>query len=277
MSHQPSKEEGMQLSARQFAGFVAALCLGGAIVPMVVSAATSGPAAKRKPPTRVVEVDPKTKAAAKIGPGGTRLVGDGSGPLTVDGHVTAAVTGAVTASDGSGPLTVDGTVKVANGTGPLTVDGTVKVANGTGPLSIDGTVRSQPVAPATPWNQINDIQVSSSTSRAVLYSTLGPQKLALTSFTFAVEGPNAGTARAFVIVYVSDSSAGNCLTLTGASFGAAERFVVTAPVGQTVNVTYPTPLVYSVYAGSGKRYCVDVEGTGPASFVGHVSASGFTY
>jgi hypothetical protein len=262
MRHQPSKEEGMRLSARQFAGFVAALCLSGAIVPMVVSAATSGSVAKRKPPTRVVEVDPKTKAAAKIGPGGTRLVGDGSGPLTVDGHVTAAVTGAVTASDGSGPLTVDGTVKVANGTGPL---------------SIDGTVRSQPVAPATPWNQINDIQVSSSTSRAILYTGLGPQKLALTSFTLAAEGPTAGTVRALVIVYVSDSNAGNCLTLTGASFGAAERFVVTVPVGQTVSLTYPTPLVYSVYAGAGNRYCVDVEGSGPSSFVGHVSASGFTY
>ncbi len=62
---------------------------------------------------------------------------------------------------------------------------------------------------------------------------------------------------------------------TGASFGAAERFVVTVPVGQTLNVTYPTPLVYSAYAAAGKRYCVDVEGTGPAGYTAHISASGF--
>ena len=184
---------------------------------------------------------------------GVRLIGDGNGPLTVDGGVTV--------NDGSGPLTIDGTVKVEKGSAPITVG---------------GSVNAQPAAPANPWNQINDIAVSGAASRAILFTGLGPAKLALTSFTLAAEGPNAGTVRAFVIVYVSDSNTGNCLTLSGASFGAAERFVVTVPVGQTINLTYPTPLVYTAYAGTGKRYCVDVEGQGPSGFTGHISASGYT-
>jgi hypothetical protein len=280
----------MKLSARQFAALVGALCLAGVVTPMVVGAANGGPsshrdlsrsaarstaAAKKTAPTRVIEVDPKTSKEGKIGPGGTRLVGDGKGPLTVDGKVTA--------TDGKGPLTVDGhvtatvdgTVTATDGSGPLTVDGTVNVANGGGPLSVAGTVKAEPVAPGTPWNQVNDMALTGATPRVVLYTGLGQQKLALTSFTVAAEGSTAGTVRVFVIVYVSDSDAGNCLALTGASFGAAERFVVTVPVGETLNVTYPTPLVLSNYADANIRYCVDVEGSGPPSYVAHISGSGF--
>ena len=272
----------MKLSARQFAALVAALCLAGVVTPMVVGAGTGGSssqrgtspsaarstaAAKKTAPTRVIEVDPKTKKAGRIGPGGTRLVGDGKGPLTVDGKVTA--------TDGSGPLTVDGAVTASDGSGPLTVDGKVEVANGGSPLSVAGTVKAQPVTPGTPWNQVNDIAVNGAAPLAVLYTGLGQQKLALTSFTVAAEGSTAGTVRLFVIVYVSDSDTGNCLALTGASFAAAERFVVTVPVGQTVNITYPTPLVLSNYADANIRYCVDVEGSGPSSFVAHISGSGF--
>lgn len=50
--------------------------------------------------------------------------------------------------DGNGPLTVDGNVKVDNGSAPLTVAGNVKVDNGTGPLAVDGTVDTQPAAPS---------------------------------------------------------------------------------------------------------------------------------
>lgn len=151
----------------------------------------------------------------------------------------------------------------------VSADGKRLVGDGDGALTVDMT------APKTPWNQINDIQISGTTPRAVLYTGLGPAKLNITSFTVSAEGSTAGTVRAFVIVYVSDTNLGNCLNLTGASFGAAERFVVTVPVGQTVNLTYPTPLVFSAYAGANRRYCVDVEGTGPSGYVGHISASGF--
>jgi len=164
--------------------------------------------------------------------------------------------------------------KVSN-MGQLYVTETDPYNGAFGRIGTNGSRLVSMAAPSTPWNQINDIQVTGASPRAVLYTGLGPARLNFTSFTFSAEGSTAGTVRAFVIVYVSDTSSGNCLTLTGASFGAAERFVLTVPVGQTVNVVYPTPLVYSAYASAGRRFCIDVEGSGPSGYVGHIHASGF--
>ncbi|MDQ1687720.1 MAG: hypothetical protein QOK42_695 [Frankiaceae bacterium] len=136
-------------------------------------------------------------------------------------------------------------------------------------------VGAQPVAPANPWNAINDISLTASGSRRPLYIGLGPARLNLSNFTASAEGGTAGSVRIFLIVYVSDSSAGDCTTLSGASFGAAERFVVMVPVGSTISLSYPTPLVYSAYASSGRRYCVDVETSGPSGYTAHVSGVGF--
>lgn len=179
-------------------------------------------------------------------------------------HKARVDTGKLRVGDGSGPMTVDGTVQVK---------GTTQIRNGSSPLTVDGTVR--PAPPQTPWNQINDIAVTQANTRQPLYTGLGPTKLNLTSMTFAAEGA-AGTVRLFLIVYVSDSAAGDCDALTGASFGAAERLVVIVPTGQTLNLVYPTPLQYSAYAAAGKRYCVDLESSnGPATYTVHFSGSGF--
>jgi hypothetical protein len=110
----------------------------------------------------------------------------------------------------------------------------------------------------------------------VLFAANVPTKLNLTSFTVATSGSTAGTVLLSVQVYVSDSSAGDCTTLSGALFGAAERFRVSVPVGQTVNIPYPTPLVYTAYGSTGDKYCVDVDGSGPSGYTAYVSASGFT-
>lgn len=150
--------------------------------------------------------------------------------------------------------------------------GRLYVGDGGGSLTVNGTVKS--AAPGTPWNQINDVGLTAGSTRAVLYESLGATKLHLTSFTAAIEG-GSGSVRIFVIVYVSDSGSGDCQTLTGANFGAAERFVIMVPAGQTQTVTYPTPLVYSAYASAARKYCVDVESNGTAGYVAHISASGY--
>lgn len=159
----------------------------------------------------------------------------------------------------------------------VTVAGKLMVGDGSGALTVDGTVNARPVAPAHPWNPVNYIVVTSGSPRNELYEATQPTKLNITSFTVAATGSSAGTVQLSVQVYVSDSSSGNCVTLTGASFGAAERFLVTVPVGQTTNISYPTPLVYSAYGGKGDKYCVDVEGSGPSGYAAYVSASGFTH
>ena len=51
-----------------------------------------------------------------------------------------------------------GKLAVGDGSGPLTVDGTVKVGDGTCPLSVDGTVAARPAAPASPWRAFVHIE-----------------------------------------------------------------------------------------------------------------------
>jgi hypothetical protein len=166
-----------------------------------------------------------------------------------------------------GSLSTTETDAVSGTQAKVAADGRRLVGDGDGPLTIDMA------APKTPWNQINDLTLVSGTSRRNLYTGLGPTKLNLTSLQVSNEA-GSGPYKAFFIVYVSNTNTGDCVALTGASFGAAERFVVMVPAGETVVVTWPTPLVYSAYAGVGKRYCVDVESSVPTGAL-HIAASGF--
>lgn len=157
----------------------------------------------------------------------------------------------------------------------VTSKGRLVVGDESGPLTVDGTVKDRPATPAHPWNPVNFVVVTGSAPRAELFSGKVPTKLDLTSFTVAGSGSTPGTVTLDVQVYVSGSGSGDCVSLTGASFGAAERFQVVVPVGQTVTIPYPTPLVYTAYGSKGDLYCVDVEGSGPSGYAAYVSASGF--
>lgn len=152
--------------------------------------------------------------------------------------------------------------------------GKLLIGDGKGALTVDGSVKAQVRPPARPWNAVNFVTVSTGASRAELFSALVPTKLNLTSFTVAATG-SSGSVQLSVQVYVSDSGAGDCVTLQGGSFGAAERFLVEVPVGQTVTIPYPTPLVYTAYGSTGDKYCVDVEGSGPSGYAAYIAASGY--
>lgn len=168
-----------------------------------------------------------------------------------------------------------GKVRVGDGSGAVTVDGTVKVTDGAGTLGVDGTVDARMVAPAKPWNQINDLTLHAGDTRRPMTARTGATKLNLTSVTVAAEGANPGSIELLVIAYVkTDSTSGDCETLSG--FGAAERFTLIVPVGETINVTYPSPLQWTAYADANDYYCIVVESFGgPTGYTAHVSASGF--
>jgi hypothetical protein len=129
--------------------------------------------------------------------------------------------------------------------------------------------------PAQPLDTINDLTLHSGDTRRPMFAGLGNRKIALTSIITSAEGSTAGSVELLVIAYVkSNSSSGDCETLSG--FGAAERFTIMVPVGQTVNLNFPSPLIWTQYADSNDYYCIDVESFGgPTGYTVHFSAYGF--
>jgi hypothetical protein len=143
----------------------------------------------------VVYVDGGVIFANQGAPGASAwLVGDGAGPLTVDGTVTVGnsslqvvgpltdtqlrastlpVSGSVTVGDGAGPLTVDGTVGIS-GTVPVSgtfwqstqpISGSVTVSDGAGPLTVDGTVAVSGTVPVsgTFWQATQPVSLATNT------------------------------------------------------------------------------------------------------------------
>jgi len=129
--------------------------------------------------------------------------------------------------------------------------------------------------PATPLDTINDLTLSSGDTRRPMFAGVGFRKLTLTSLIASAEGSTAGSVELLVVAYVkSNSASGDCETLSG--FGAAEQFTVMVPVGQTVNITWPTGLVWTQYADANDYYCINVESFGgPTGYTAHFSAYGY--
>jgi hypothetical protein len=137
------------------------------------------------------------------------------------------------------------------------------------------------VAPTTPWNTGSGITVGNIVNfnnRQPIFVGIGPQKISLASMTFASVGTQI-PANVLIIVYVSNSASGDCLSLTGASFDALERFWVTVPSNQTVHLSWPSgALIYTSFPLTGHRYCLDAEAhsVAPGNYRIEISASGFT-
>jgi len=143
------------------------------------------------------------------------------------------------------------------------------VGDGSGALDV------VPAPPALPLDTINDLTLSSGDTRRQMFAGVGGRKVTLTSLIASAEGSTAGSVELLVIAYIkSNSATGDCETLSG--FGAAERFTVMVPVGQTVNLNWPSGLVWSQYSDSNDFYCIDVESYGgPSGYTAHVSAFGY--
>jgi hypothetical protein len=162
---------------------------------------------------------------------------------------------------------------------PGAVDVNLPGGVGGAALDADGNlqVRAVPAAPERPVTTINDLVVQSGSTQQLLFSGTGGSRLSITSLTFAAEGPNAGSVRMFISVYVSSTAGDSCSNIGGGNFGAAERLVVLVPIGQTLNVVYPSPLVYSQYADDNDLWCIVASSSGspPVGYMVHVSGSGF--
>lgn len=153
--------------------------------------------------------------------------------------------------------------------GKIGTDGKRLVGDGTGNLTVDmGN-------PTTPLDTINDLTLSSADTRRPMFAGVGNRTISMTSLIASAEGSTAGSVELLVIAYVkSNSASGDCETLSG--FGAAERFTVMVPVGETVNLNWPSPLVWTQYADANDYYCINVESYGgPTGYTAHFSAYGF--
>jgi hypothetical protein len=210
---------------------------------------------------------------------GAIVVGAMVAPLAVDARkprppkpvsITDATSGTGAAVDANGNLKV---------ILPGAIDVVVPGGIGGATLDADGNlaVRAVPVAPQRPVATINDLVVQSGSNQQILFSGIGGDRLSITSLTFAAEGPNPGSVRMFVTAYSSSTPSDTCSDISGGNFGAGERFVVLVPIGQTVNLTYPTPLVYTAYADDPDLWCIAAAASGspPAGYMVHVSGSGF--
>lgn len=168
-----------------------------------------------------------------------------------------------------------GKLRIGDGSGVVTVDGTVKATDGSGPLSIDGTVATRIAPPTTGLDTINDLTVHAGDLQRPLFQGVGNKKVSLTSIVVSAEGANPGSVKLQFQVYVKQNSAsGDCEGLSG--FGAAERFVVMVPVGQTINLNFPSTLTWTQYADADDYYCINaVSGGGPSGYITHIAAYGF--
>lgn len=207
---------------------VATAAITAVLLPVSVNAATNvmiladrdNPAVKAKVSSKgsqwVIENDPYTGKYARVTDDGRRLVGDGTGNLTVD------------------------------------------MGN-----------------PSVPLDTINDLTLHAGDTRRPMFAGVGFRKISMTSLIASAEGSTAGSVELLVVAYVkSNSTTGDCETLSG--FGAAERFTVMVPVGQTVNLNWPSPLVWTQYSDANDYYCINVESYGgPTGYTAHVSAYGF--
>jgi hypothetical protein len=161
--------------------------------------------------------------------------------------------------------------------GTLFVNETDPITGALGRVDAAGnrTVTSSMANPTTPLDTINDLTLHSGDTRRPMFAGVGFRKISLTSLIASAEGATAGSVELLVIAYVkSNSTSGDCETLSG--FGAAERFTVMVPVGQTVNLNWPSPLVWTQYADADDYYCIDVESFGgPTGYTAHFSAYGY--
>jgi putative exporter of polyketide antibiotics len=111
-----------------------------------------------------------------------------------------------------------------------------------------------------------------------VFSGVGHNKVALTSMVLTADPTGtSGAVRVGIVATVKANSAtGDCHT--GAGFTSlGEQFKVNVVTGTTLNLTWPSPLVWTASADADDFWCVNVVVLGgPAGYALHVAAYGFT-
>jgi len=234
---------GAEGSVRQATMFVVAL-----LVAMVFA-----PAAARAAGNLVSIVDPSTGARAHVS-NGQLEVGDGNGPLTINGNVKATL---------PNPQPIAGTVNVQNTVAaPLhvsvenTVGAPVPIS---GNVTVADTLSARHALPETPFWEFLPVDGS------LTANMFGPEEsttiLAITSFTIV----NGGADTHSVVVQRSTSDMGVCSAGPG-----TEITEFTVGPNDTAHFEYPEPLVVGLLAG--KCLTVQINGDGATK----VTAVGFT-
>lgn len=128
--------------------------------------------------------------------------------------------------------------------------------------------------PGKPWNTLSGTHISESDTFDGLVRAVGPEKVALTSLTLTPTGA-AGRTWANVTAYVSPNAKADCEggDYSG-TFTGVEQFRVVVN-SETVHLTWPSPLIWSVRSTPGAVLCVVVTGYGPTGWSLAVAASGF--
>jgi hypothetical protein len=145
---------------------------------------------------------------------------------------------------------------------------------GDGLLRVAATPR-----PAKQYNNASfhggDVDVFPGGASTELYSVVGTNpNFSLTSLTLS-NRPGGTAAEVWLVNYQSNSSTGDCVTRTGATFSVGERMRFEVPANQTVNITFPTPLTWTVFLKAGKKSCLDLELLSGGSNGVNVLANGF--
>lgn len=197
--------------------------------------------------------------------------------LTPVGVMAAASQITIKDPNSASQVQVDtGKLRVGDGTGALTVDGTVKVTDGSGGMTVNGTLGSQMAPQTNSKGTQGFVTITPANTRELLFAGVGPTKINLTSVILAASGPNPGSVTVRLHAYIrKDSASGDCETLDG--FAAGERFAAVVPVGQTINLTFPSTLRWTEYADANDYYCIVAETSNatPAGYTAYVAAYGF--
>lgn len=107
-------------------------------------------------------------------------------------------------------------------------------------LAVTKAALTESVLPSRPYN--------GSANGSAAYVTIGPGAggtLGMTSLTLT----NLGSANRAVFVFAPLFSDGQACGSSSVVGGSSPRFYVQVPAGQTIHLTYPSPVVYGGIAG----------------------------
>jgi hypothetical protein len=162
-------------------------------------------------------------------------------------------------------------IKVSLGAKPVTV------TTGAKPLDIGGSVAvSGSVAQAIPAHPFyfSSHATTGSNSDIVIASGNEVSNLAVSSIILTADGTHAGSAQAYFVDLISSNPNDSCSNING-DFGDGPQMVADVPVGQTQDLTFPTPLTWNGDAGSTDVQCLAFQALGAANNTLYVDVTGF--